>query len=38
MKEDGMGRAFSTYGGEEECMQDFGGKARKIETTMKTQN
>jgi hypothetical protein len=24
-----MGRARSTNGGEEECMQDIGGKARK---------
>jgi hypothetical protein len=33
VKEDEMGRAFSTYGSEQECMQDFGGKARRKETT-----
>jgi hypothetical protein len=28
-----MGRACSTNGGEEECIEDFGGKARRKETT-----
>jgi hypothetical protein len=31
-----MGRACNTNGGEEECIQDIGGKARKKETTGKT--
>jgi hypothetical protein len=31
VKEDEMGRACGTNGGEEECMQDFGGKARRKE-------
>jgi hypothetical protein len=31
-----MGRACSTYGSEEERVQDLGGKARKKETTRKT--
>jgi hypothetical protein len=30
-----MGRAGSTQGGEEECIKDFGGKARRKETTKK---
>jgi hypothetical protein len=30
-----MGRACRTNGGEEECIQDFGGKARRKETTRK---
>jgi hypothetical protein len=34
-KEDKMGRACITYGEEEECIQDFGGKARRKETTRK---
>jgi hypothetical protein len=28
-----MGRAYSTNGGEEECIQDIGWKARRKETT-----
>jgi hypothetical protein len=36
LKEDEMGRACSTHGGEEECIQDSSGKARKKETTRKT--
>jgi hypothetical protein len=31
-----IGRACSMDGGEEECIQDFGGEARKKETTRKT--
>jgi hypothetical protein len=31
--EDEMGRSCTTHGGEEECIHDFGGKARKKETT-----
>jgi hypothetical protein len=31
-----MGRACSTNGGEEVCIKDIGGKARKKETTKKT--
>jgi hypothetical protein len=31
-----MGRACSMNGGEEECIQDIGGKARKKEATRKT--
>jgi hypothetical protein len=31
-----MGRACSTNGGEEECMKDIDGKARRKETTEKT--
>jgi hypothetical protein len=27
----------STHGGKEECMQDFGGKEKKKETTRKKQ-
>jgi hypothetical protein len=30
-----MGRAWSTNGGEEECIQDIGGKSRRKETTRK---
>jgi hypothetical protein len=36
VKEDEMGRACSTNGGEEECIKDIGGKARRKETTGKT--
>jgi hypothetical protein len=32
-----MGSACSTHGSEEECIQDFGGNARRKETTGKTQ-
>jgi hypothetical protein len=31
-----MGRASSTNGGEEECIQDIGEKAGRKETTRKT--
>jgi hypothetical protein len=31
-----MGRACSTNGGEEECIKDTGGKARRKETTEQT--
>jgi hypothetical protein len=31
-----MGGAYSTNGGEEECIEDIGGKARRKETTGKT--
>jgi hypothetical protein len=31
-----MGRACSTNGGEEESIEDIGGKARRKETTRKT--
>jgi hypothetical protein len=36
VKEDEMGRTCSTNGGEEECIYDIGGKARRKETTWKT--
>jgi hypothetical protein len=36
VKENEMGRAFSTHGREEECIQDFGGKARREQNTRKT--
>jgi hypothetical protein len=36
VKEDKMGRACTTNGGEEDRIQDFGGKARRKETTRKT--
>jgi hypothetical protein len=35
VKEDEMGKAYSMCGSEEECIQGFGGKARK--TTRKTE-
>jgi hypothetical protein len=31
-----MGRACSTNGGEAECIEDIGGKARRKETTRNT--
>jgi hypothetical protein len=31
-----MGRARITNGGDEECIYDIGGKARRKETTRKT--
>jgi hypothetical protein len=34
-KEDVKSRARSTHGGEGECIQGFGGKARRKETTSK---
>jgi hypothetical protein len=36
VKEDEMGRALSTHGGEEESMKGFGGKARRKDTARKT--
>jgi hypothetical protein len=36
MKKDEMGGACSTNGGEDECIQDIGGKFRRKETTRKT--
>jgi hypothetical protein len=36
VKEDEMGRACNTDGGEEEFMQGFGGKERRKESTKKT--
>jgi hypothetical protein len=36
VKEDDMGRACSTKGGEEKRIYVIGGKARKKETTRKT--
>jgi hypothetical protein len=33
-----MSRACSTNGGEEECINDIGGKARRKETTKKTKS
>jgi hypothetical protein len=37
IKEDETGKACSTHGGKEECILGFGGKARRKETTRKTQ-
>jgi hypothetical protein len=37
VKEDEMDRACSTHGGDEECLEDFGGKAGKKYITRKTQ-
>jgi hypothetical protein len=34
--EDEMGRAYSMNEGEEECIYNIGGKARRKETTRKT--
>jgi hypothetical protein len=31
-----MGGAYSTIGGEDECIQDIGGKTRRKETTGRT--
>jgi hypothetical protein len=31
-----MRRTFSAYGGEEECIQDFGGKYKRKESSSKT--
>jgi hypothetical protein len=36
VKENEMNRECSTYGGEEECISDFGEKSRMKETTGKT--
>jgi hypothetical protein len=35
VKEDEIGRACSTNGKEEECMQNIGGKTRREEIAMK---
>jgi hypothetical protein len=32
IKEDEMDRACNTNGGEEDCIENFGGKARRKET------
>jgi hypothetical protein len=37
VKEDDMDRKCSTNGGEEECIEDIGRKARRKETTRKTE-
>jgi hypothetical protein len=31
-----MGKAYSTNGSEEECIENIGGKARRKETTRKS--
>jgi hypothetical protein len=31
-----MNRAYDAHGREEECIKNFGGKARRKETTRKT--
>jgi hypothetical protein len=36
IKEDEVSRACSIHGWEKECIQDFGGKAKRRETTKKT--
>jgi hypothetical protein len=36
VKDDKIGMACSTNGGEEECIQDISGKARRKETTRNT--
>jgi hypothetical protein len=36
VKEYEMGRACGMHGGEEECIKDFGGKARRNKTSRKT--
>jgi hypothetical protein len=36
MKSRRMGRECNTIGGEEECMENIGGKAGRRETTVKT--
>jgi hypothetical protein len=38
VKEDEMDRACSLHGGEEECIQGFGGNARREETSRKTRH
>jgi hypothetical protein len=35
-KDDEIGIECSIYGGEQECIENFGGKARRKETTRKT--
>jgi hypothetical protein len=37
IKKTEMGRACSTYGGEERCVQSFGGKNWEKEATLRTQ-
>jgi hypothetical protein len=36
VNEDEIDRAFSKQSGEEECIQNFGGEARRKETTRET--
>jgi hypothetical protein len=36
VKEDEMGRACSTQGSKEGCIEGFGGRAKRIEITRKT--
>jgi hypothetical protein len=36
VEEDGMGRACSTHGGEADYTYDFGGAARRKQTSRKT--
>jgi hypothetical protein len=36
VKDDDIGRVCGTNGGEQECIWDIGGNARKKETTRKT--
>jgi hypothetical protein len=36
VKENEMSRAYSTDGGQEECIYDLGGKGRRKETTRNT--
>jgi predicted RNA-binding protein YlqC (UPF0109 family) len=36
VKEDEMGKVCGTNGGDEECIKDIGGKARRKGTTKKT--
>jgi hypothetical protein len=36
VKEDGMGRTFSTNEGKEDCIWDTGGRVRRKDTTRKT--
>jgi hypothetical protein len=35
MKEDAVDRICGTYGGEEKCIQDFGGDTGRIQITWK---
>jgi hypothetical protein len=36
VRDNEIGRTYGTHEGESECMQDFGGKIRKKDTSMKT--
>jgi hypothetical protein len=36
VKEDEIGSTYSTNGGEEECLEDIGERARRKETTRET--